>query len=211
MPAGSKCRPRSAPCTCPTSPQIPSPESASGAADDFWRAMHEGKSKDGSFLTRACRQQLHPGHARGQRRDLRLLHVAEAVKQKNRPHEMGFPYNQRELLVGWRTLYFKAGGTRKTEQSKERNLAPTSLRARPLQCLPCHARHARRGDQGRHLRRPIPLQNWYAPSLTSSRETGLGDWEIKDIVDLLRTGVARAALCSGRWRSSCSTACKICH
>jgi mono/diheme cytochrome c family protein len=34
------------------------------------------------------------------------------------------------------------------------------------------------------------VQNWYAPSLTSSRETGLGDWETKEIVDLLRTGVA---------------------
>ena len=41
----------------------------------------------------------------------------------------------------------------------------------------------------------IPVQNWYAPSLTSSRETGLGDWEMKDIVDLLRTGVsARGAV-----------------
>jgi mono/diheme cytochrome c family protein len=37
--------------------------------------------------------------------------------------------------------------------------------------------------------------NWYAPSLTSSRETGLGDWEVKDIVELLRTGVsARGAV-----------------
>jgi len=23
----------------------------------------------------------------------------------------------------------------------------------------------------------IPLQNWYAPSLTSNKEAGLGDWE----------------------------------
>ncbi len=36
----------------------------------------------------------------------------------------------------------------------------------------------------------IPVQNWYAPSLSSARETGVGDWEVKDIVDLLRTGVS---------------------
>jgi mono/diheme cytochrome c family protein len=36
----------------------------------------------------------------------------------------------------------------------------------------------------------IPMQNWYAPSLTSSREAGLGDWSIKDITDLLKTGVS---------------------
>ena len=28
----------------------------------------------------------------------------------------------------------------------------------------------------------IPMQNWYAPSLTSNKEAGLGDWSIKDIV-----------------------------
>ena len=30
----------------------------------------------------------------------------------------------------------------------------------------------------------IPNQNWYAPSLTSNREAGLGNWSIKDIIDL---------------------------
>ena len=34
------------------------------------------------------------------------------------------------------------------------------------------------------------MQNWYAPSLVSNREAGLGDWGFKDIEDLLRTGVS---------------------
>jgi mono/diheme cytochrome c family protein len=36
----------------------------------------------------------------------------------------------------------------------------------------------------------IPNQNWYAPSLTSNREAGLGDWPQKDIADLLQIGVS---------------------
>ena len=36
----------------------------------------------------------------------------------------------------------------------------------------------------------IPNQNWYAPSLTSNREAGLGNWSIKDIADLLQVGVS---------------------
>ena len=36
----------------------------------------------------------------------------------------------------------------------------------------------------------IPNQNWYAPSLTSNREAGLGNWDIKDIADLLQVGVS---------------------
>jgi mono/diheme cytochrome c family protein len=34
------------------------------------------------------------------------------------------------------------------------------------------------------------LQNWYAPSLTSDKDGGLGDWSIKDIVDLLQAGIS---------------------
>jgi len=34
------------------------------------------------------------------------------------------------------------------------------------------------------------VQNWYAPSLTSNKEAGLGDWSIEDISDLLQSGVS---------------------
>lgn len=37
----------------------------------------------------------------------------------------------------------------------------------------------------------IPMQHWYAPSLTSNKEAGLGEWDIKDIMDLLQVGVSR--------------------
>ena len=36
----------------------------------------------------------------------------------------------------------------------------------------------------------IPMQNWYAPSLTSNKEAGLGDWSIEEITDYLRKGVS---------------------
>jgi mono/diheme cytochrome c family protein len=36
----------------------------------------------------------------------------------------------------------------------------------------------------------IPMQNWYAPSLTSNKEAGLGDWTIEEITDYLTKGVS---------------------
>ena len=39
----------------------------------------------------------------------------------------------------------------------------------------------------------IPVQNWYAPSLTSPTETGVAEWDTQAIVDLLKTGVATPA------------------
>ena len=39
------------------------------------------------------------------------------------------------------------------------------------------------------------MQDWYAPSLTSNKEAGLGDWSLDDISDYLRKGVsARGAV-----------------
>jgi mono/diheme cytochrome c family protein len=178
----------------------PDPETGIGkwSADDFWRAMHEGKSKDGSFL--------YPGmpfnnYTLVTREDSDAIYAyfmsLKPVQQKNRPHEMGFPYNQRELLAGWRTLYFKQGVYKDDpKQSKEWNRGAYLVDGLGH----CNACHATRNMLGAVTKDDIsggliPLQNWYAPSLTSSRETGLGDWEIKEIVDLLRTGVsARGAV-----------------
>ena len=43
----------------------------------------------------------------------------------------------------------------------------------------------------------IPNQNWYAPSLTSNREAGLGNWSIKEITDLLQAGISHRATVYG--------------
>jgi mono/diheme cytochrome c family protein len=37
----------------------------------------------------------------------------------------------------------------------------------------------------------IPNQNWYAPSLSSNREAGLGEWSVDEIVDILRSGASK--------------------
>ena len=56
----------------------------------------------------------------------------------------------------------------------------------------------------------IPMQNWYAPSLTSNKEAGLGEWSIEEIVALLRTGhLAIEVRSTDPWRKSPSTACNI--
>ena len=43
----------------------------------------------------------------------------------------------------------------------------------------------------------IPVQNWYAPSLTSASEAGMADWDVPSIVELLRSGISGQAMVSG--------------
>lgn len=79
-------------------------------SDDFWRALHDGKSKDGSFLYPAF---PYPNYTNVTRADsdalFAYLRTIPAVAQKNREHALKFPYNQRLLLAFWRALYFEPG------------------------------------------------------------------------------------------------------
>lgn len=43
----------------------------------------------------------------------------------------------------------------------------------------------------------IPVLGWYAPSLTSDREAGLGEWAQRDVEQLLKTGVSPRATVFG--------------
>jgi mono/diheme cytochrome c family protein len=174
----------------------PDPEFGIGkwSADDFWASMHDGKSKDGSFLYPAM---PFTNYTKVTREDSDAIYAymmsVKPVNVKSKPHAMGFPYNQRELLAGWRTLYFKEGVYQDDPtKSKEWNRGAYLVEGLG-HCDACHSSRNLLGavsgdDVSGGL---IPLQNWYAPSLASGRESGLGDWEIKDIVDLLRTGVAK--------------------
>ena len=133
--------------------------------------------------------------------------------QKNRPHELRFPYNNRSLILGWRTLFFSEGEY-KPDPSKSAEWNRGAYLVEGLgHCGMCHSPiNALGGTSQSDAFKGglIPMQNWYAPSLTSNREAGLGDWSIKDITDLLQTGVSdarRGLRADGRGRAT--TACNI--
>ena len=95
-------------------------------ASDFWGAMHDGKSKDGSFLYPAM---PYTNYTKVTREDSDAIYAyimsVKPVKRANQPHALNFPFNQRQLMLGWRTLYFKAGVFKESpEKSKEWNSLP---------------------------------------------------------------------------------------
>jgi mono/diheme cytochrome c family protein len=171
------------------------------SADDFWRAMHEGKRKDGAYLYPAF---PYTNYTKVTREDSDAIYAylmsVPPVAVPSRPHALRFPYNQRELLAGWRTLYFKPG-VYKNDATKSVEWNRGAYLVEGLgHCNACHATRnvlgavSRKDDYSGGL---IPLQNWYAPSLTSSREAGLGDWDTKHIVELLRTGISPRGAATG--------------
>jgi mono/diheme cytochrome c family protein len=174
------------------------PDPATGigkwTADDFYKTMHEGRFPDGGLLypvmpfgsyTKVTRADSDAIFA--------YLRSIPAVNHPDRPHDLQFPYDNRQLILGWRTLYFNQGEYQPdTTKSSEWNRG-AYLVAGLGHCAMCHSPINALGGspQSKAFQGGlIPMQNWYAPSLTSNKEAGLGDWSIEEIVELLRTGVS---------------------
>ncbi len=168
--------------------------------EDFWQALHQGKSRDGQLLypafpyteyTKVTRQDANAIFA--------YLQSLTPVPQSNPPHDILFPYNFRPLLAIWRALYFKQG-VYASDQSKSEVWNRGAYLVQGLgHCNACHTtRNVLGASQDDALvGGQIIGMNWYAPSLSSHLEAGSSDWEIEEIVALLATGITKRAVASG--------------
>jgi len=172
----------------------PDPATGLGAwsADDFWNALHNGIGRDGRLLypafpythtTRVTRDDADALYA--------WLRTLAPVRQPNRPHALRFPYDSQLALAAWRLLYFRPG-----VHVDDAARPPAWNRGAYLveglgHCSACHSTRNLLGGSGGGLSGGVmPVSGWYAPSLTSSREAGLGQWDVPHIVQLLQTGVS---------------------
>ena len=168
-------------------------------ADQFYATMHTGRFPDGGLLYPAMPFGSYTKVTRADSDAIfAYLQSVPPVRQANRPHDLRFPYNNRSLILGWRTLFFTEGEY-KPDPNKSAEWNRGAYLVQGLgHCAMCHtAINALGGSSESQAFQGglIPMQNWYAPSLTSNKEAGLGDWSMEDIADLLRTGVsARGAV-----------------
>ncbi|KJC53887.1 alcohol dehydrogenase [Bradyrhizobium sp. LTSP849] len=181
------------------------PDSETGigkwSADDFYRTMHNGRFPDGGLIYPAMPFASYTKVTRADSDAIfAYLRSIQPVNQKNKPHELRFPYDNRQLILGWRTLFFSEGEF-KPDASKSAEWNRGAYLVEGLgHCGMCHSPiNALGGTSQSDAFKGglIPMQNWYAPSLTSNREAGLGDWSIKDITDLLQTGVSTRGVVYG--------------
>ena len=192
----------------------PDPETGIGkwTADDFYRALHEGKSKDGSLLYPAF---PYPSYTKVTRADSDAIYgyiqTITPVKKKNKPHAMKFPYNQRNLLIGWRALYFQPGEY-KPDPKQIGGVEPRRVpgpRPRPLRRLPHEPQRAGGDAEGQGaVGRPHSAAGLVRAVAHVQSRSGAGP--------VARRGGRGAAAnrdqqsrawCSGPWRRWSTTAC----
>lgn len=175
------------------------PDPATGlgrwSADDFHRAMHQGRGRDGRRLVPAFPYTSFTRVARADNDALfAYLRSLPPIVQPAGAHGLRFPYGTQAALAAWQWLYFTpaveraqapAGGTERGEYLV-RGLG---------HCGECHAPRNRWGaPQAELIGADMPGERWYAPSLHRS---GGPDTDVAETVALLRDGINRHGSAAG--------------
>lgn len=187
------------------------PDKATGlgawTSAEFWRAMHNGRSKDGRLLYPAFPYGSYTHVTRADSDAIfAYLQSLPPVAQANQPHALRFPYSTQAALGVWRALFFSpadpaAPALAPPPQAVAAAQVPAYQRGAYLvnglgHCAACHTPRNSLGaeQQGQALAGGlIPVQNWLAPALTDPVQAGVQRWPQADVVALLKTGVAPQA------------------
>lgn len=174
-------------------------------ADDFWRALHLGISRDGrllvpahpiSNLTLVTRDDADALHA--------WLQAQPPAAAPRRAHELRWPLNsalgEQLAVAAWRALNFKPGSFQ-AEPARDAAWNRGAYLSQGLaHCSACHAgRDALGGDQGPGDFRGGLLAGlgWVAPSLHDPAEAGVQRWPDATLQRWLRDGHAQGHTAQG--------------
>lgn len=178
------------------------------SADDFWRAMHHGRSRDGRLLTPVFPYTAFTHVGRDDSDALYLyLRSLPPVVQEAPAHALRFPFNTQVALAVWRALYFApadAGALAPTEAGGAAARSAAWLRGAYLvrglgHCAECHAPRNALGalqDAERLGGARLPEQAWFAPALAPNG-TAPAEAQRAALVELLRTGTTRHGTAAG--------------
>ena len=171
-------------------------------ADNFWRALHHGRSRDGRLLYPAF---PYPNFTLVNRADadalLAYLRSLAPVQQPNRPHALRWPYGSQAALALWRALSFRPGSfVADASHSAEWNRGAYLVNGLG-HCSACHAARnllgASAGLADPGVGDGWPQHGWRAPSLADPAQASLAVWPLMEAVQLLQTGINSHAVVQG--------------
>ena len=171
------------------------------SAQDFWNALHHGRSRGGRLLAPAFPYE-HTSLITREDSEAMLawLQSQPPVRQTQPAHTLRWPLGTQAALAVWRTLFFAPQAfVPDPRQSTEWNRGAYLVQGLG-HCAACHSPRNALGasagvaDLSGGL---MPVVNWYAPDLTQDRETGLASTPLSEIVRLLQTGRNAQASVSG--------------
>ena len=174
-------------------------------ADDFWRAMHHGQSRDGRWLNPAF---PYTNFRHITRADSDALYAffkgLEPVEAVPPPHALRWPFNTQLALRVWRRLYLPTAEPKPQPAAQGAADAQRQRGAYLVQglghCSACHMPRNALGGNADMLSLDggfIAGQSWYAPSLRDPLDGGVQNRPAVEVRQLLQSGRGGADRTSG--------------
>jgi mono/diheme cytochrome c family protein len=163
-------------------------------AEDFRRAMIQGKAPDGSHYYPVFPYRWYTGMPEQDVTDLWIyLRSVPPVRNPVPEHEIPFPLDIRFLLLGWKLLNFDEGD-RVFDPARSKTWNRGAYLVNHLgHCGACHTPKLLFGAlfrSDKFLAGSWVLPDPYpAPNITPHRKTGIGDWTVDDIVRALQRSI----------------------
>ena len=166
-------------------------------SQDFWRALHNGRSRDGRLLNPAFPYENF-SHVRREDSDALYAYLQSLppVRQEAPRANLRFPANTQTGLAVWRALHFHP-------QEPDRALAMSQgeyLTRGLAHCSACHAPRNSLGAQSAtndFRGQLMPGGRAHAPPLPPAGRADAGAWTVEDLVDYLKTGHSRQGAALG--------------
>ena len=157
--------------------------------DQFYRALHEGINSKDQYLYPVL---PFPWYTKVTKEDAlaikAYLFSLAPVHAPRKEIKIGFPFNVREALLTWRTLFFRAG-TFVPDKAASAEVNRGAYLVEGLgHCGECHNKLNLAGASNWSGKlEGGQIDGWYAPNITDGRD-GVGLWKKEDIVTFLKNG-----------------------
>lgn len=161
--------------------------------EDFVRALRHGRRPDGANYFPAF-----PYAAYTRMTDDDMLAIRTAIMARpaeaaaNKPHDIGFPFNQRWTMRFWKLLHFDAGVYQDDSAQAAQWNRGAYLAEAVAHCGECHTPRWPTGGlkRGEWLSGTVDgPEGEMAPNLTQDKDNGLGAWTDPDLAYLLTDGL----------------------
>jgi mono/diheme cytochrome c family protein len=165
------------------------------SADDFRRAMIEGRTPSGSHYYPVFPYRWYTGLSEQDVADMwAYLQSVPPVRNRVREHDLPFPFNLRFLLLGWKLINFDPGATVHDPERSDAWNRGAYLINHLGHCGACHTPKvlfgaAFRTDKFLAGSGVIPGSPYPAPNITPHEVTGIGRWTIEDVVRALQRSI----------------------
>jgi mono/diheme cytochrome c family protein len=172
------------------------PDKATGIGnwsdDQFYRALHEGVDAKGQYLYPVFPFPWYTNVTRDDALAIKAyLFSLPPENAPRKPIKIHFPFDIREALLTWRTLFFKVGDF-KHDPSRSDKIERGAYLVEGLgHCGECHNSHNVLGaSEWSGKLEGGEIDGWYAPNITSDGKGGIGGWTEDQLATFLKTGAA---------------------